>query len=141
MGTLMMGTDVHLFLGSGSTKLGFSKSLSLSFGGSPIDISNKDTGGYDDSVMGRLNWSAKSDCMLSYDADYGFITALKAHKNRDKVKIVVGSATAEGASDNTKFSIDGFMSIEGIEVTYNDGDVATFSISLTGKGEYNINEI
>ncbi len=129
--SVLNGTDFRLFIGG--SVVGHAKSLSISFGSSSIDISNKDTGGWDDNLAGRKNWTASSDALVDVTDSQGFEEAYDAYIAGDTVTITWGMVSGS-AIDTSVVNWSGSATIESLDLSANDGEAVSYSIKLNGKG-------
>lgn len=122
------GEDVYLNINTGTeasptwTKLGGQTGAAFDRGGATRDVTDKDSGGWEENLPGRRNWSISFDAFLIED-DPGF-EALEA---------------AYDANEQSQFQIItplhdyiGKATIEGLSVAAPDGEVVTASFSLKG---------
>lgn len=115
--------------------LGASKSHSISYAATTIDTSNKEDGIWEDSEPGRLSYSIKADALVAYatgttSGQTNFDTLYTKFENRETVSVISKRNTVDGSGVYT-----GTCMIETLDLTANHGEMATFSISLKGKGE------
>jgi predicted secreted protein len=137
---IVYGGDLMLFIGTGTTKspLAFSTSAKLSVSTKVRDISSKDSGNWTDKTVGKFDWNTSTDGLLNFSATSGTTgidTVYSYFISGTPINIVFGSKT--GTTPNwtpnlTLKSFSGTAIITSIDVNGNDGDNATYSITLEG---------
>lgn len=147
----LMGEQLNVWVGSGDSAhtLACATNLSVDISRDSISTSCKDTCGFAASMPGLINWSISSDCLfiisdynelvdamikgepvaVSFATVANFETAKTA--GPDEEGHVFNSTTkAENAGD----LYSGMAVITSVSLTANNGDLATYSIQLEGKG-------
>lgn len=141
---IIEGSNLMLFSnvgGSGSTMTALAAATSCKIGlkGNVQSKKSKDSGCWDESDITTLSWEASSDNLFTVEDYKTLMTAMISRlpiniqfstvKNSDSVNgMPVGGWTAN--TDGFK----GLALITSLEATGNNGDNATYSISLTGSG-------
>ncbi|WP_430811268.1 MULTISPECIES: phage tail tube protein [unclassified Carboxylicivirga] len=130
------GTDLHLFIGADAAEkhVGHAKSHTIDMGTGEIDISNKDTGGWDDFLAGRKNWTASCDAMFDMEDAQGFEQAFDAWLAGTPVRLVSAIKTGANAIDTGAMQLVGTAIITSISLSSGDGEAVTYSVSYKGKG-------
>jgi len=129
---VLNGTDLHMF--SDSNHIGHAKSHSIDMGTGEIDISNKDTGGWDDFLSGRKNWTASVDAMVDYSDTEGFEQAFDAWIGGTVITLTSAIKTGGDAIDTTSMQLTGDAIITNITINAGDGEAVSYSVSYKGKG-------
>lgn len=125
MGVKVKGTDVYLEVWTGAwTKVGGQKGATIDRGASSIDVTDKDSGGWEESLVGRKNWAISFDAFLIEAAD-------------DPGYLQIESAWLAGTSQNFRITTPnhtytGTALVEGLSFTGPDGDASTISFTLKG---------
>lgn len=91
-----------------------------------LDLTSKDNAGWQDEDYGIQSWSIEGDGVLVED-DAGYLALEDAFMNRKSVK--VRFETEKGA----QYEGDAIITDFPVEAPYDD--LATYSITLNGKGE------
>jgi len=141
MANVLNGTDLMLFITQGGTAktIAFAKSHKLDIKGKTREISSKDSGIWDEKVMGRLGWSISADAMATIDQpsfNYDDLVALMVART----PIAVFSSTATGTAPGWVHATGagsgytGNAIITDLSLDAKDDDNATFSITLEGTG-------
>ena len=141
---IIEGSNLMLFSnvgGSGSTMTALAAATSCKIGlkGNVQSKKSKDSGCWDESDITTLSWEASSDNLFTVEDYKTLMTAMISRlpiniqfstvKNSDSVNgMPVGGWTSN--TDGFK----GLALITSLEATGNNGDNATYSISLTGSG-------
>ncbi len=130
------GTDLHMFVGAEGAEehIGHAKSHSIEMATGEIDISNKETGGWDDFLAGRKNWTASCDAMIDFSDTEGFEQAFDAWLAGESVRIVSAIKTDADAIDTSKLQLVGTAIITNISINAGDGEAVSYSVSYKGKG-------
>lgn len=120
------GDDILLYVGE--IAVSHSTSHSLSLNGTTIDITNKDTAGFEKFLNGRKNWSISIEGMVAYDATYGYEDLFDAWLAGTELTV---KFSTEVAGD---IYFTGPVIIENLEKSAGGGAVTTFTCSLKGNG-------
>lgn len=141
---IIEGSNLMLFSnvgGSGSTMTALAAATSCKIGlkGNVQSKKSKDSGCWDESDITTLSWEASSDNLFTVEDYKTLMTAMISRlpinlqfstvKNSDSVNgmpVTGWTANADG--------FKGLALITSLEATGNNGDNATYSISLTGSG-------
>lgn len=133
MAKKIAGVDVLLKIkdveGGGSfVAIGGQKGASLSRSAETIDVSDKTSEGWSESIMGLKSWSLECEGFVCL-GDKGFELLHDAFDNREAldVEIKVG---AEG--DETGYTYTGKVVITDFPEEYQQDDAVTYSLSLQG---------
>lgn len=147
---IIKGKKLLLFVKQGETykSIGYSTNHSFSSSASTIDVSHKDTadaglGRWDDQDVDVLSWSITSESLYANEAN-GYtpedIFALYANGQPIEVKFGLAAESASGAPvggwtpSGEGLVLSGKAVITSFEINASNGDNATMSITLTGKG-------
>lgn len=140
----IMGEDIQVWL-SGSC-LGCATSCSVNISTDDIDVSCKDSYGFNSTIPGRITWTVSSDNLLVI-ADYTKL--VDAMLNKTVLTLTFGSvanasgATApdadghrvpEGGWTNKGDMYYGNVTISSIDLNADNGSVATYSVQFNGHG-------
>lgn len=146
MANIINGTDFCLFMTSGATKkcIGAATSCKLSLNMNTIKTASKDSGIWDTSGEGRLNWMVDSDNLLTTDvlgvsgATYKDLMTLMIA--RTSVVVSIGSVTTIGAYPQVLGSsyYTGTGRITKIDLNAPDNENSSFTISIEGTGALTI---
>lgn len=133
----------QLFLFIDDKPFAFAKTASLSVSSSEVDVANKMMEGWEASLYGKNGYTISSDSLytqkeglLSYDA------LLDKLINKETVDFYLGQVIkTEGTNTGGKFAKDltkkhytGTAMITSLDLTSDDGEIATCSTSLKGVG-------
>lgn len=140
----IMGEGIQLFL-SGQT-LACATSCSVQISADEIDTSCKDCAGFASSIPGRINWTVSSDNLFVV-SDYNMLVEAMINKTTlDLVFAQVSNLHAETEPDadghyvpsgGWKSANDlwhGKVTVSSIDLTADNGSVATYSVTLQGHG-------
>ena len=132
------GGDLMLFEKSGSTysAFGFAKSHSLQIDADSLEVSSKDSGKWKEFLTTKLSWSINAE-HLYVESDYDAI--MQKMIAREPIDVLFAIATnsndedgkpAEGWQAGSGYK--GSAVITSVSVNANDGEVASYSITLQG---------
>ena len=132
------GGDLMLFEKSGSTysAFGFAKSHSLQIDADSLEVSSKDSGKWKEFLTTKLSWSINAE-HLYVESDYDAI--MQKMIAREPVDVLFAIATnsndedgkpAEGWTAGSGYK--GSAVITSVSVNANDGEIASYSITLQG---------
>jgi len=124
MAVVINGSDIFVYIGG--VKVANATSHTLSMTMAKRDTSNKDTGKFNTSAVGRLDITASSDALVVY-ADLG--TMLTAYLEREPVHLHFAEDVA-GSPDETKFYAEGDFIITGMDINAGDQDNASYSCTF-----------
>lgn len=137
--TVILGTDLMLFKGEDKTPLACATSCKLTISAGTLETSSKDSGKWTSKQAGKLSWNASSDNLFTLSDYKELVSAMVA---REKIEIEFatvkyadsdnGVPTEGWQSNNDGYK--GFAIITSIDMTANDGENATYSVSLEGCG-------
>ncbi len=106
------------------TKIGYQKDCTIDRGTSPIDVTNKDSGGWEESLAGYKNWGITFDAFLVED-DAGLLQIEADHE----------AGTVQNYRITTPDHVFvGTAVLEGFSFTGPDGDASVVSFTLKGSG-------
>jgi len=134
--------DMMLFAGStsGATQpIAFSTSAKLSIKAATRSVSSKDSGVWDESLAGKLSWEVSSDALYSMGTtgttnEANDLYALMIARTPIYVAFAKVGGTTPSWTVATSVKYTGQAIITGLDITANDGDNVTYSISMTGTG-------
>lgn len=141
------GTDIvtgEFFLFVKNKPLAFASKCTLSLSAEERDISNKMCGSWKTVIPGIKSFTISADSLITrLKGAESYDTLLASFKNGECLPFVVGEAKkTEGSSTGGKFEIDpalpsykGSAIITSLELTSDNGQIASCSVSLAGTGE------
>lgn len=137
---IIKGAELMLFKDGKS--LAYATSHTLNITGNTIDISSKDHGAFSASEVGSISWEITSENLFT-DGDYDALFSTMV--NRTPITVVFGHAKDYNVNglaadqdnwvpDDTKDSkyYEGTAVITSLNLTANNGENATYSVTLTG---------
>ena len=130
--TVLNGTDLVLVIGT--TVVAVAKSHTVTIGAKSIDRSSKDSGQWEESVNGRMNFSMKTEGLVAYLGatkltNYDSLFDLMILKTPVAVISKIAGGTITGTSVYTGTAI-----IESLDTSSGDDANVTYSVSLKGTG-------
>lgn len=156
-----LGSELQLFIGSGSsaTVIACATTASVSINADTIDVACKDTGKWGASVPGTVSWSISSDALftmpVSGDSRYSYSKLLDALIDGTKLFVTWASVKDYDTYNSTSYTgvtedghvfdennvqqsngdlYGGYVTVSSLELTANNGDIATYSVTLNGVG-------
>jgi len=139
---IIKGDDLMVFANEKS--IAFATSHTLTLSAATQEISCKDSGMWNDTLVNKLSWEATSDNLYSI-ADYQKLAYMMTH--REKVYLVFGTASnpdPNGIDSPTAYwqpstggntgSMTGYAFITNLTANAASGDNATFSVTFQGVG-------
>lgn len=147
-----MGEKVQMWLkesGKTASCLAMAQSLSVEISADAVDCSSKDHGRWAASLLGKISWTASSSNLFTVDDYSKLIDAMVSNTPIDLVFATVknydtvsqSSTDDEGMYSGTPGvweSADdlyhGKVVINSLSLSANNGEVATYDVSLTGVG-------
>lgn len=141
---IVKGSDLMLFIGGKSIAYATAHTLSLS--SDTTDVSSKDHGIWGASEVNKINWEITSENLFTSEEFESLFDQMVTNM-QDKVTCVFG---LKAEKDNTKTVVDGDYPnwtpdpqfkyqgdayITSFTTNANNGENATFSITLTGAGK------
>lgn len=137
---IVYGGSLMLFVNTGSTvqPLAFSTTSKLEINLGTREISSRDSGNWKSIAPGKLDWNVSSDALVNYtstgttqstDELYNYMAA--------RCSVCLNFAVATGTSpswtvDATKKKFSGSGYITALSLNSQDGENATYSISIQG---------
>lgn len=125
MGSKVKGVDIYLEVWTGVwTKVGGQKDATVDRGASPIDVTDKDSGGWEESLIGIKNWAISFDTFLiegSIDPGFAQMEADYEADNINNYRITTPNHTYTGKAI-----------IEGLSFTGPLSDASSISFTLKG---------
>ena len=140
----ILGEQIQLFL-SGKT-LACATSCSVNISSDDIDVSCKDSAGFNSTIPGRITWTAQSDNLFIVSE---FDKLVDAMLNKTVLTLAFstvgnwGSKTAPdveghvvptGGWTSAGDMYTGQVTISSIDLTADNGSVATYSVQFNGHG-------
>ena len=140
----ILGEQIQLFL-SGST-LACATSCSVNISTDDIDVSCKDAAGFNSTIPGRITWTASSDNLLVID---DFKKLVDAMLNKTVLTLVFstvanfsgattpdsdGHVVPSGGWTSASDLYQGQVTVSSIDLSADNGSVATYSVSFNGHG-------
>ncbi len=139
------GGDLMLFIGEGVDKksIGYATNHTFSVNAATVDVSNKDEGGgdWESSEVSRLSWSATSENFYADGAaGMTYTDLLNLMTNKTQVNVVISDVDTSVSSNFSPTDgwtmgyavFSGKAIIESLELNAQNGEYATFTISLKG---------
>jgi len=120
------GTKIGVY--SGGTLIAHATSHTLNLEANMIDVSNKDSAGWAESIVGQKSWSIDIESLFTFDAAYGFEELYDAWTARTSLSVKFSTEV----SGDIYFSGTVFVSSIPVEAPLEDA--TTYSVSLTGTG-------
>ena len=123
MGDKVKGTLVYVEVWTGVwTKLGYQKDCTIDRGKASIEVTNKDSGGWEESLPGYKNWAISFDAFLVED-DAGLLQMESDFENDivQNYRITTPAHVFVGKAN-----------LEGFSFTGPDGDASVVSFTLKG---------
>ena len=140
----ILGEKVQVFL-SGET-LACATSCAVNISADEIDVSCKDTAGFNATIPGRITWTVTSDNLFVI-ADYTkLVDAMLAKTPLELTFATVANFSAATTPDSEGHVVPsggwtssndlyhGTVTISSIDMTADNGAVATYSVTFNGKG-------
>ena len=139
---ILNGTDIRVYDGSTNDLIAYAQSGTLNFSMSTRDITNKQSGGFKESLEGLREWSVDMDGAYAWTNPAGAGIADGLDDLFLKYLLDLGSNTREaftvrfgntgGATGDTYYEGSAFLT--SVSVSAGTEDTATYSISLEGTG-------
>lgn len=140
----IMGEAIQVFL-SGQT-LACATSCKVNISSDDIDVSCKDSAGFNNTIQGKISWTVTSDnlfCVADYtklvnamlnktvlDLTFAGVSNMSGATTPDADGHVVPSGGWTSAND----LYYGKVTVSSIELSADNGAVATYSVTFNGKG-------
>lgn len=144
----------RLELTSNGKPFALGKSCSLEITAETLDTSNKMSGNWKESLVGKLSFSLNSDALLTYSKNaevpdfdkvikFGDLMSTMVQRNPisfslSEINKVEGNSGAETTFEKGKDFVSGKVVITQLSVTADDGQIATCSVQLQGTGALTI---
>lgn len=137
-----IGNELFVYMsaaenGVGSAPLAYATECTLSISAAQIDTSNKQSGTWASALPGQLSWSVSASAL--YTSANNFHTIFETYRTRTKLYVAFGEITSLASEnfdlDTAKTHYEGWAYITSMELNAGNGEVASFSIELTGEGE------
>ncbi|MZQ50429.1 MAG: hypothetical protein GT598_15635 [Bacteroidales bacterium] len=143
---LSYGGDLMVFVGTGVTKtpIAFSTSAKLNVSMKTRDISSKDSGDWTEKAAGKFDWNASTDGLSSFGATgttHSVEDLYSCMMAKNPVNLAFGTrcGTSPSWSLNTlKKYFSGSALITSMDMTANDDETATYSVTFEGNGKLSI---
>lgn len=121
------GVDVLLKITKGSSKvaIGGQKGASLSRSAETIDVSDKTSEGWSESIVGLKSWSIDCEGFVTL-GDEGLAEVVKAFDSRSAIEVEIKVGAENG------YTYTGSAIITDFPEEYQQDDAVTYSLSLTG---------
>lgn len=140
----IMGEQVQLFI-SGKT-LACATSCSVNISADDIDVSCKDSAGFNSTIPGRITWTAQSNNLFVIDDYQKLVDAML-----NKTVLTLAFSTVGNWADRTAPDADGHVvpsggwtsanngytgqvTVSSIDLSADNGSVATYSVTFNGHG-------
>lgn len=133
------GQNLRLFLNNKVVAMATTCSLQLQ---SVVkETSNKDVeGGWVQNSVVALNWSVSSDCVVCDDADYGVKVSELEGIVGTAIQVEFAAASGEHNADKGDMLLAGYAILSDVQITAQNRQRGTCSITLTGRGRLGIPE-
>lgn len=146
MANVINGTDFCLFIGTGTTKkcIGLATSCKLDLNMDTRKIASKDSGIWNESAEGRMNWTVDSDNLLTTDvlgtSGATFKDLMTTMIARTSVTISLGSVASIGAYPQVLGAsyYTGVGRLTKVSLNAPDNENSSFTISIEGTGALSI---
>lgn len=120
---------------TGWEPIGYSTSLKVDLTTDSIEVSNKNTGNWKDFMPTKHSFSASVDAMVTYDKGYWEMVQSQFDKEIFKIKFAGRTDSLTDINEESgDYYFEGYCFITSSSLTAGNGDVATYSINLQGKG-------
>jgi predicted secreted protein len=139
---LNYGGDLMIFSSSGATlqPIAFSTSAKLTINLNTLEISSKDSGYWEESQAGKMNWEMSTDALLNFEmtgSTNGFEDLYNYMIARQPINVSFAKKTGTAPNytvDGTAKQFTGEALITSFDIQANDNEYSTASISLKGTG-------
>ncbi|MBQ9200723.1 MAG: hypothetical protein IJ141_11155 [Lachnospiraceae bacterium] len=140
----ILGEQIQLFL-SGKT-LACATSCSVNISSDDIDVSCKDSAGFNSTIPGRITWTAQSDNLFIVSEFDKLVDAMLNKTVLTLAFSTVGNWDSKTAPDAEGHVVPtggwtsagdmytGQVTISSIDLTADNGSVATYSVQFNGHG-------
>ncbi len=124
------GTDVYLKVNTGTegspvwTKVGGQKDATFDRGSGTIDVTDKDSQGWEENLPGNRNWSISFESFIIED-DAGFLEIEDAFDNQTQKQFQIITPG---------YAYMGKATVEALSMAGPNADAGTFSFTLKGTG-------
>ena len=135
--TIILGTDLMLF--ADGKALGAATSCKLAISANSLETSSKDSGKWTSKQAAKLSWNCSSENLFIME-DYAKLVDTMIERTPITIHFsTVSNADSdngvpEGGWSKESNGYTGKAIITSIDATANDGDNATYSVSLEGSG-------
>lgn len=140
MAEIVKGSDLMLFDGTTSKAFAFATNHSLELSGDVMETSSKDSGKWKSNQITKLSWTITSDNLYS-ETDYDtLVEKMIARSEFDVIFAIASNADSDaglpedGWKPKENSGYKGKAVITSISVSAQDGQNATYSVSLQGTG-------
>jgi hypothetical protein len=127
------GTDLIIFNAANDKPLAAQKSVGVTFTANMIDISTKFSEGNSEFLSGKMDVTISADCLTDWQTSVGQENAselIETYENRYKIEFRLADPT------NTDIYFEGEGYLESLELNAGTEDVATFTGTIMGTGEW-----
>lgn len=140
----VLGEQIQLFV-SGKT-LACATSCKVNISADDIDVSCKDSAGFNSTIPGRITWNASSDNLFVIDDYKKLVDAMLNKTVLTLVFSTVGNFNDKTAPDadghvvpssgwTTAYDMyEGKVTVSSIDLNADNGSVATYSVTFNGHG-------
>ena len=135
--TIILGTDLMLFVDN--VALGAATSCKLAISANALETSSKDNGKWTSKQASKLSWNCSSENLFIMEDYSKLVDTMIA-----RTPVTIHFSTVSNADSDTGVPETGWAKadngyygqaiITSIDATANDGDNATYSVSLEGTG-------
>lgn len=117
------------------TKIAHSTSATLNFERAMIDVSSKDSGGFQDNIPGQASASVDFEGLVDFTASTGYNLddLYSLYKNETEITWEIASGSAGTAP---KFTGNGYISSISMDTPMEDATTFSGSITVTGSVTY-----
>jgi predicted secreted protein len=127
---VLNGNDLLVYVGGAA--IACTDSCTFQSDNAEIDVTCKDNNGARQVLSGSTSWSITTSGKWKFDATYGAVDLLTAHKNKTLLTVKFGTDETGDTYVTGSARINSFT----WEGPLNDG--ASFNVTFTGTGEYTI---
>lgn len=143
----VLGNELFLFDGSTNKPFAYATECSLSLSSEQISTANKMSGNWTTGLPGQISWTMSVSALYTAaQGSVGYKNLYDAMANRETIKVnfgvVDGYNEISDYTDPDEYVLDsaagyyqGYAYISSLELTAGNGEVASYSVELTGNGK------
>lgn len=136
----ILGTDLMIFIEG--QPVAYSTSAKLSIAANTEDVSSKDSGMWEESIITKFSWTVSTDALFSIDGassgNLDISDLWNYYINRNQVEVVLAIKSGTSPDWHPKANTKGFSGqgrIVKMDVNADAKGIATYSIEVKGDGE------